>query len=55
MNLPKNKDPTETTQTTHLPVYDCTSCCYIFGKSGRVCGVCIKKILAEHTAMTAKS
>ncbi|MCL2532334.1 MAG: hypothetical protein FWE40_09340 [Oscillospiraceae bacterium] len=50
MNLPKNKDPTETTQTTQSFTYDCTSCCYIFGKSGRVCGVCIRKILAEQKA-----
>gem|GEM_PF-4172400 len=46
--MPQNKNPTQATESPRAPplppvTYDCIACCYIIGKSGRVCGVCIKK------------
>jgi len=49
--MPQSNPQTQTTDSPRAPPapaqYSCTDCCYIFGKSGMVCGVCIKKILTE--------
>lgn len=49
--MPPSNSQAQASETPRAPpesqAYDCTTCRYILGKSGRVCGVCVKKILSE--------